>query len=126
MGLRSVHPKGLAVHRSSTRSTASVAALLILLFAPLMAAIALAVRTSSPGPIVFRQRRVGRDGTVFDLFKFRSMRLPDPAAEGFRPGADSAPGGVEGNRSPDAHRALPCGAHRWTSCPSSSTSCSAT
>jgi lipopolysaccharide/colanic/teichoic acid biosynthesis glycosyltransferase len=61
-----------------------------------MAAIALAVRVSSPGPVVFRQRRVGRDGTVFDLFKFRSMRMPEPASEGFQPGADSAPGGVEG------------------------------
>jgi exopolysaccharide biosynthesis polyprenyl glycosylphosphotransferase len=95
MGLRSVHPKGwqFAVKHAFDRLGA---ALLVLLFAPLMAAIALAVRVSSPGPIVFRQRRVGRDGTVFDLFKFRSMRLPDPAAEGFRPGADSAPGGVEG------------------------------
>jgi exopolysaccharide biosynthesis polyprenyl glycosylphosphotransferase len=95
MGLRSVHPKGwqFAVKHAFDRLGA---ALLILLFAPLMAAVALAVRVSSPGPVVFRQRRVGRDGTVFDLFKFRSMRLPDPAAEGFRPGADSAPGGVEG------------------------------
>jgi exopolysaccharide biosynthesis polyprenyl glycosylphosphotransferase len=95
MGLRSVHPKGwqFTVKHAFDRLGA---ALLILLFAPLMAAIALAVRVSSPGPVVFRQRRVGRDGTVFDLFKFRSMRLPDPAAEGFRPGADSAPGGVEG------------------------------
>jgi exopolysaccharide biosynthesis polyprenyl glycosylphosphotransferase len=95
MGLRSVHPKGwqFALKHAFDRLGA---ALLIALFAPLMAAIALAVRVSSPGPIVFRQRRVGRDGTVFDLFKFRSMRMPDPANEGFRPGADSAPGGVEG------------------------------
>jgi exopolysaccharide biosynthesis polyprenyl glycosylphosphotransferase len=95
MGLRSVHPKGwqFAVKHAFDRIGA---ALLILAFGPLMAAIALAVRASSPGPVIFRQRRVGRDGTVFDLFKFRSMRLPDPASEGFRPGADSAPGGVEG------------------------------
>jgi exopolysaccharide biosynthesis polyprenyl glycosylphosphotransferase len=95
MGLRSVHPKGwqFALKHAFDRIGA---ALLILLFAPLMAAIALAVRISSPGAVVFRQRRVGRDGTVFDLFKFRSMRMPDPATEGFRPGLDSAPGGVEG------------------------------
>jgi exopolysaccharide biosynthesis polyprenyl glycosylphosphotransferase len=95
MGLRSVHPKGwqFALKHAFDRIGA---ALLIALFAPLMAAIALAVRISSPGPVVFRQRRVGRDGTVFDLFKFRSMRMPEPATEGFRPGADSAPGGVEG------------------------------
>jgi exopolysaccharide biosynthesis polyprenyl glycosylphosphotransferase len=95
MGLRSVHPKGwqFAVKHGFDRVGA---ALLILVFSPLMLAIALAVRFSSPGPIIFRQRRVGRDGTVFDLFKFRSMRQPDPAADGFRPSADSAPGGVEG------------------------------
>ncbi|MCW2985495.1 MAG: sugar transferase [Conexibacter sp.] len=95
MGLRSVHPKGwqFAVKHALDRLGA---ALLVLAFGPLMAAIALAVRISSPGPVIFRQRRVGRDGTVFDLFKFRSMRMPDPAAEGFRPDADSAPGGVEG------------------------------
>jgi exopolysaccharide biosynthesis polyprenyl glycosylphosphotransferase len=95
MGLRSVHPKGwqFALKHGFDRVGA---ALLLLCFGPLMAAIALAVRLSSPGPVIFRQRRVGRDGTVFDLYKFRSMRLPDPAADGFRPGADSAPGGVEG------------------------------
>jgi exopolysaccharide biosynthesis polyprenyl glycosylphosphotransferase len=95
MGLRSVHPKGwqFALKHVFDRIGA---ALLILAFAPLMATIALVVRLSSPGPVVFRQRRVGRDGTVFDLFKFRSMRLPEASGEGFRPGADSAPGGVEG------------------------------
>ena len=99
VGLRSVHPKGwqFAVKHAFDRIGA---ALLILAFSPLMAGIALAVRLSSPGPVIFRQRRVGRDGTVFDLFKFRSMRLPDPASEGFRapaptarPGASRAPTG---------------------------------
>jgi len=90
-----VHPKGwqFAVKHGFDRLGA---ALLILTFGPLMATIALLVRLSSPGPIIFRQRRVGRDGTVFDLYKFRSMRPPDPEAEGFRPGEGSAPGGVEG------------------------------
>jgi exopolysaccharide biosynthesis polyprenyl glycosylphosphotransferase len=95
MGLRSVHPKGwqFAVKHGLDRFGA---ALLILAFSPLMATIALLVKLSSPGPIVFRQRRVGRDGTVFDLYKFRSMRPPDAKADQFRPGAGSAPGGVEG------------------------------
>jgi exopolysaccharide biosynthesis polyprenyl glycosylphosphotransferase len=53
-----------------------VAMLLLVVFSPLMAAIAIAVRLNSPGPVFFRQRRVGRDGTVFDLLKFRSMRMP--------------------------------------------------
>jgi exopolysaccharide biosynthesis polyprenyl glycosylphosphotransferase len=95
MGLRSVHPKGwqFAVKHGFDRLGA---ALLLLAFAPLMGTIALLVKLSSPGPVIFRQRRVGRDGTVFDLYKFRSMRPADPNAEGFRPGEGSAPGGVEG------------------------------
>jgi exopolysaccharide biosynthesis polyprenyl glycosylphosphotransferase len=95
VGLRTVHPKGWQFALKHVFDRVGVA-LLIALFAPLMAAIALAVRLSSPGPVVFRQRRVGRDGTVFDLYKFRSMRMPDATGPEFRPGADSAPGGVEG------------------------------
>jgi lipopolysaccharide/colanic/teichoic acid biosynthesis glycosyltransferase len=40
---------------------------------PLMACIAAAIRLSSPGPVLFRQRRCGRDGHEFELFKFRTM-----------------------------------------------------
>ncbi|MGX7729922.1 sugar transferase [Rhodococcus sp. 2H158] len=51
-----------------------VAALMIVvLLAPLLLAIALAVRLTSPGPVLFRQTRVGRDGRTFTMFKFRSM-----------------------------------------------------
>jgi exopolysaccharide biosynthesis polyprenyl glycosylphosphotransferase len=41
--------------------------------APLMLAIALAVRLTSPGPAFYRQTRVGQDGTEFTMLKFRSM-----------------------------------------------------
>lgn len=44
-------------------------------FLPLMALVALAVRLSSLGPAIFRQQRMGRNGKVFVLYKFRSMRL---------------------------------------------------
>jgi exopolysaccharide biosynthesis polyprenyl glycosylphosphotransferase len=96
VGLRSVHPKGwqFAIKHTLDRLGA---ALLILLFGPLMALVALIVKLSSPGPVIFRQRRVGRDGTVFDLYKFRSMRTPAAGGRQFRPGTGSAPGGVEGD-----------------------------
>lgn len=47
----------------------------LIVTAPLLAACAIAVRLSSPGPVVFRQRRVGRDGRVFHLLKFRTMMV---------------------------------------------------
>jgi len=40
---------------------------------PLMALIALAIRLDSPGPVIFRQKRVGQNGDTFTLFKFRTM-----------------------------------------------------
>jgi lipopolysaccharide/colanic/teichoic acid biosynthesis glycosyltransferase len=53
------------------------AAVGLVALAPLMATIAVAIKWSSPGPVFFRQRRVGRDGVLFWLYKFRTMR-PDP------------------------------------------------
>jgi lipopolysaccharide/colanic/teichoic acid biosynthesis glycosyltransferase len=52
-----------------------VASLVLILVAPLMLAIAIAIRLDSPGPALFRQRRVGLDQKEFTVFKFRSMRL---------------------------------------------------
>lgn len=46
----------------------------LLLSVPLMAIIAVAIRLDSKGPVIFRQKRVGQDGKVFDLYKFRSMQ----------------------------------------------------
>lgn len=48
---------------------------------PLMALIALAIRLESPGPALFRQRRVGRGGAPFTMLKFRSMRVARPGNE---------------------------------------------
>jgi lipopolysaccharide/colanic/teichoic acid biosynthesis glycosyltransferase len=76
------------------------AAVALLLLSPLLAGLALAVRWSSPGPVLFRQRRIGRDGRDFELLKFRSTRRLQEAVTGPRKlvalGPDVAPGGVEG------------------------------
>ena len=50
------------------------AALALLLLAPLLAAVALWVKLDSPGPVFFRQQRVGRHGVLFSIHKFRTMR----------------------------------------------------
>ncbi|WP_438867433.1 sugar transferase [Paractinoplanes ferrugineus] len=49
------------------------ALLLLAAFGPLLLAVALCVRMTSRGPVLFRQVRVGRDGRPFRIFKFRSM-----------------------------------------------------
>jgi len=52
-----------------------LALLALLVFAPVMALIALAIKCSSPGPILFRQTRCGLNGKPFEMLKFRSMRV---------------------------------------------------
>ena len=52
-----------------------IASLLLILLAPLILVIALAVKVTSPGPIVFKQRRYGLDGKEIVVYKFRSMRV---------------------------------------------------
>ncbi|MEQ1437797.1 undecaprenyl-phosphate glucose phosphotransferase [Fontimonas sp. SYSU GA230001] len=50
----------------------------LILLSPMLAAIAVAVRLDSPGPILYRQKRYGLNGQAFDVFKFRTMRINDP------------------------------------------------
>jgi lipopolysaccharide/colanic/teichoic acid biosynthesis glycosyltransferase len=61
--------------------------LLFILVSPLMLIIALAVRLSSPGPVLFRQPRLGRHGRRFPCLKFRSMRVDAELALRRTPGA---------------------------------------
>jgi exopolysaccharide biosynthesis polyprenyl glycosylphosphotransferase len=53
----------------------SLAVAIILLLSPVLLGIALAIRVTSDGPVLFRQVRVGRLGTEFVLWKFRTMRV---------------------------------------------------
>jgi sugar transferase (PEP-CTERM system associated) len=59
-----------------------VSTLGLLLAAPLMAIVALAVRLTSPGPVLYHQKRVGQYGRVFTVHKFRSMRANAEAETG--------------------------------------------
>jgi Undecaprenyl-phosphate glucose phosphotransferase len=52
-----------------------ISALILLVLSPLYAILALIIRLDSPGPILFRQRRVGLDGQEFTMLKFRSMKV---------------------------------------------------
>jgi exopolysaccharide biosynthesis polyprenyl glycosylphosphotransferase len=68
------------VRRTFSRATKrafdmSVAALGLLLSAPLYVVLAVAVKLSSPGPVHFRQQRVGQRGETVEILKFRSMRV---------------------------------------------------
>ena len=55
----------------------------ILLTAPIMIFAAIGVKLSSPGPILFRQERVGRNNRVFTIYKFRSMRVNAEESSGW-------------------------------------------
>lgn len=73
-GLR--EEQGLGFYRSFKNVVEpGLALLLIVLASPLLLLIALAVRLTSDGPILYTQTRVGVDGSSFEILKFRSMKL---------------------------------------------------
>ena len=73
IGIKTVSIKGwnLALKRVLD---AVLAALALALLSPLMLLVAILIRLDSPGPVIFRQTRVGRGGRPFTVFKFRTMR----------------------------------------------------
>lgn len=50
----------------------------ILLFSPILLVLAIIVKCTSPGPILFKQRRMGKDNKEFMIYKFRTMRIDTP------------------------------------------------
>jgi exopolysaccharide biosynthesis polyprenyl glycosylphosphotransferase len=56
-------------------SDIALSAIALTVLSPLLVATALLIKLDSRGPILFRQRRVGRDGEIFHIFKFRSMHV---------------------------------------------------
>lgn len=69
--------------RTAKRAADVTGALLgVVVALPVMAAVAVAVHLTSAGPVLYRQRRVGQDGRVFTLRKFRSMRQDAEAETG--------------------------------------------
>jgi len=56
-------------------------ALILLLLLPLLVIIGLVVKMSSPGPIIFKQRRYGLDGREIAVYKFRTMRVTEDGAQ---------------------------------------------
>jgi exopolysaccharide biosynthesis polyprenyl glycosylphosphotransferase len=104
LSFSAVDPRGLqfAIKHALDRIFALI---LLVVLSPVIVCAALAVRLTSSGPALFRQRRVGRDGKVFSVYKFRSMYVQqerqapdvdDSSALDFLLGGDIAPGGVEG------------------------------
>jgi exopolysaccharide biosynthesis polyprenyl glycosylphosphotransferase len=105
-GLHTIDPKGwqFAVKHILDRAAAGIG---LIVLAPLLLVLTIAVKLSSRGPILFRQWRTGRDGRDFEILKFRSMGdEPSPAKPSdsrnvvalpsdLGPG-DTGPGGVEG------------------------------
>jgi lipopolysaccharide/colanic/teichoic acid biosynthesis glycosyltransferase len=61
----------------------AMAIVALILLSPLLALAALAIKLSSRGPVIYRQRRVGRGGEEFDMWKLRTMRAgSDPVGVG--------------------------------------------
>jgi lipopolysaccharide/colanic/teichoic acid biosynthesis glycosyltransferase len=75
---RMADPAG-PIRRSKRLFDVALAAAALLLLAPLLGVVALLIRAESPGPVFYRQTRVGRGGRTFCLLKFRSMKVDNDA-----------------------------------------------
>ncbi len=81
--------QGSVVHRALKRSLDLVGATVgLCLLSPVLAGAAIAIRSSIGSPVIFRQRRPGRNGEPFTIYKFRTMREPKPGEERFTSDGD--------------------------------------
>ena len=68
-------------HREADRWISWVPLCAIVLFSPVMLVTAIAVKASSPGPLIYKQERVGLHNRPFQMYKFRSMGVQNPKEE---------------------------------------------
>lgn len=71
----------IRIYKAKRALDLAAASLALLVAAPLAAIISLLIKLSSPGPVLFRQMRVGRNGKEFMFYKFRSMRIDNDDSE---------------------------------------------
>jgi lipopolysaccharide/colanic/teichoic acid biosynthesis glycosyltransferase len=73
MQVEDAHPTRRNVSQVARALDLAIAGVVLAISSPLLAAAAIAIRLESHGPAFYRQRRVGKDGLPFDLFKLRTM-----------------------------------------------------
>lgn len=72
------HPRA---HQAKRWIDIAVSGVSLVVLSPVFAAIAVAIKATSPGPVLFRQERVGQDEIPFELYKFRTMVVNNSDAE---------------------------------------------
>lgn len=77
-------PLNLANRASKRLLDIAITVPLLIGLMPLLLAVALAIRLETPGPVFFRQQRIGRGNMLFSIFKFRSMKVEQCDADGIR------------------------------------------
>jgi len=68
-----------------------MATIALIVLSPVMIATALAIKATSPGPVLFKQRRSGWVGKVFEVWKFRSMYVQEEGGEAFKQATQNDP-----------------------------------
>jgi exopolysaccharide biosynthesis polyprenyl glycosylphosphotransferase len=72
-----LHNGGLSMEQRIIKRTVDIllSSIGIIILGPVMLAVAIGIKATSPGPIIFKQKRITRDQKVFSIYKFRSMKV---------------------------------------------------